>query len=309
MSEGDMNERGEIDEDIINTLEGVEKSNANEGEEGNDKEVGNEDKEASENQKNQMNSQLKQENSVRSNEGIKVSSSLRSVHSGNNEGSKENVEGNRETGEKEKEVTKENKRYTYVDELNNEIQRQLQENSISVPLHPEHPLAMTYLQNKWIQTDTLRTHELYNAEFVQAHGAANFNLQSGQIGKSPLYHDKNFLEGANPLMYSFQKQNLARIQNHFNQTIHHNIPMNPHSDAYVDIQRQNFVQNFETRENVMSNNGRNYQLNKMNQGSWNQRQEFEERNVSNKIQELREDKREVTEGNKEEDEKCCNVCC
>eukprot|EP00920_Eleutheroschizon_duboscqi_P003485 GHVT01008122.1.p2 GENE.GHVT01008122.1~~GHVT01008122.1.p2 ORF type:complete len:173 (-),score=25.63 GHVT01008122.1:4192-4710(-) len=39
-------------------------------------------------------------------------------------------------------------------------------------LHPGHPLAMTYLQNKWMKEDTTSTHKMYTNEFFEAHQRA-----------------------------------------------------------------------------------------------------------------------------------------
>ncbi|CRG99887.1 inner membrane complex protein 1a, putative [Plasmodium relictum] len=90
-------------------------------------------------------------------------------------------------------------------------------------LHPSHPLAMTYLQNKWIETDTLRTHELYTNDFIKANINANFNLRNGNIQMSPLMYDKEFLKTANPLMTSFSQNNIRNLENYYNNTISRNI--------------------------------------------------------------------------------------
>eukprot|EP01054_Gregarina_sp_Poly1_P003118 Gregarina_sp_Poly_1__3117@NODE_1879_length_3149_cov_7_537638_g1219_i0_p2_GENE_NODE_1879_length_3149_cov_7_537638_g1219_i0NODE_1879_length_3149_cov_7_537638_g1219_i0_p2_ORF_typecomplete_len239_score35_68_NODE_1879_length_3149_cov_7_537638_g1219_i023773093 len=41
-----------------------------------------------------------------------------------------------------------------------------------LPLHPGHPLMMTFLQNQWIQNPTTLTHGMYTPEFFRHHYAA-----------------------------------------------------------------------------------------------------------------------------------------
>jgi len=41
-----------------------------------------------------------------------------------------------------------------------------------LPMHPGHPLMMTYLQNQWIQNPSTLTHNMYSPEFFRHHVAA-----------------------------------------------------------------------------------------------------------------------------------------
>ncbi|CAA9988029.1 inner membrane complex protein 1a, putative [Plasmodium knowlesi strain H] len=117
-------------------------------------------------------------------------------------------------------------RYNFecVDEFMKEMKKQdnLEEGAVA-SLYPSHPLAMTYLQNKWIQTDTLRTHELYQDDFVRASINANFNLQNRNPVISEVMKNQNFLKTANPLISPFFPRNIQNIENAYNRVIVQNI--------------------------------------------------------------------------------------
>ncbi|SBT79437.1 inner membrane complex protein 1a, putative [Plasmodium malariae] len=111
-----------------------------------------------------------------------------------------------------------------MDEFINEMKKRenLEEQPIA-SLYPSHPLAMTYLQNKWIHADTLRTHELYNDNFIKANINANFNLQSGNAVVSDIMRNKDFLQSANPIIAPFRPGNMRHIENYYNNVIIQNI--------------------------------------------------------------------------------------
>ncbi|KJP85221.1 hypothetical protein AK88_05148 [Plasmodium fragile] len=117
-------------------------------------------------------------------------------------------------------------RYNFecVDEFMKEMKKQdhLEEEAVA-SLYPSHPLAMTYLQNKWIQTDTLRTHELYHDDFVRASINANFNLQNRNPVISEVMKNQDFLKTANPLISPFFPRNIQNIENTYNRVIVQNI--------------------------------------------------------------------------------------
>ncbi|ANQ07836.1 Membrane skeletal protein [Plasmodium coatneyi] len=117
-------------------------------------------------------------------------------------------------------------RYNFecVDEFMKEMKKQdhVEEGAVA-SLYPSHPLAMTYLQNKWIQTDTLRTHELYQDDFVRASINANFNLQNRNPVISEVMKNQDFLKTANPLISPFFPRNIQNIENTYNRVIVQNI--------------------------------------------------------------------------------------
>eukprot|EP00918_Siedleckia_nematoides_P031948 GHVU01069152.1.p1 GENE.GHVU01069152.1~~GHVU01069152.1.p1 ORF type:complete len:361 (+),score=78.02 GHVU01069152.1:167-1249(+) len=49
-----------------------------------------------------------------------------------------------------------------------------------LPLHPGHPLMMTYLQNQWMQDPSTLTHNMYDAEFFRLHASALNSLTDPQ---------------------------------------------------------------------------------------------------------------------------------
>ncbi|EUD65726.1 hypothetical protein C922_03974 [Plasmodium inui San Antonio 1] len=112
-----------------------------------------------------------------------------------------------------------------VDEFMKEMKKQdhLEEEGAVASLYPSHPLAMTYLQNKWIQTDTLRTHELYHDDFVRASINANFNLNNRNPVISEVMRNQDFLKTANPIISPFFPRNIQNIENSYNRVIVQNI--------------------------------------------------------------------------------------
>lgn len=70
-----------------------------------------------------------------------------------------------------------------------------------LPLHPGHPLMMTFIQNQWMQNPTNTTHGMYSPEFFRMHYAAinaqmdpqchGVNLSEAQVeALGPAAHDQ-----------------------------------------------------------------------------------------------------------------------
>ncbi|CRG95268.1 inner membrane complex protein 1a, putative [Plasmodium gallinaceum] len=158
---------------------------------------------------------------------------------------------------------------TFMNEMKKEY---FEEHSVG-SLHPSHPLAMAYLQNKWIETDTLRTHELYTNDFIKANIYANFNTRNGNIKMSPFMRDKEFLKTASPLMSAFKQNNISNIESYYNNAIFQNI--NEEASKY-----------------------KNHQFNEMEE-----KNEATEVKLYHKINNVKKEDRDSTNN------KCCNYFC
>ncbi|KYO03159.1 putative inner membrane complex protein 1a [Plasmodium gaboni] len=133
---------------------------------------------------------------------------------------------------------------------NNNTSNKYIEEQLTASLYPSHPLAMTYLQNKWIQTDTLRTHELYNHDFIRASVNANYNLQSGNIVMSDIMRNNEFLKSANPIISPFSPGNIRNLENYYNNLIIQNLDQqNKQSNYYQHMNNQINYDNYKNYEN------------------------------------------------------------
>ncbi|SOV73847.1 inner membrane complex protein 1a, putative [Plasmodium sp. gorilla clade G3] len=133
---------------------------------------------------------------------------------------------------------------------NNNTSNKYIEEQLTASLYPSHPLAMTYLQNKWIQTDTLRTHELYNNDFIRASVNANYNLQSGNIVMSDIMRNNEFLKSANPIISPFSPGNIRNLENYYNNLIIQNLDQqNKQSNYYEHMNNQINYDNYNNYEN------------------------------------------------------------
>ncbi|SPJ08470.1 inner membrane complex protein 1a, putative [Plasmodium sp. DRC-Itaito] len=164
---------------------------------------------------------------------------------------------------------------------NNNMSNKYIEEQLTASLYPSHPLAMTYLQNKWIQTDTLRTHELYNNDFIRASVNANYNLQSGNIVMSDIMRNNEFLKSANPIISPFSPGNIRNLENYYNNLIIQNLDQkNKQSNYYQHMNNQINYDNYNNYEN------------------------FENHQIKLYEQILKED-----EQNEKSNSKCCNYFC
>ncbi|SOV75808.1 inner membrane complex protein 1a, putative [Plasmodium reichenowi] len=133
---------------------------------------------------------------------------------------------------------------------NNNTSNKYIEEQLTASLYPSHPLAMTYLQNKWIQTDTLKTHELYNNDFIRASVNANYNLQSGNIVMSDIMRNNEFLKSANPIISPFSPGNIRNLENYYNNLIIQNLDQqNKQSNYYEHMNKQINYDNYNNYEN------------------------------------------------------------
>ncbi|CAD2085995.1 inner membrane complex protein 1a, putative [Plasmodium vinckei brucechwatti] len=107
-------------------------------------------------------------------------------------------------------------------------------------LSQNHPLAMTYLQNKWISTDTLRTHELYNYNFVNASVNSNINLQNRNSFTTDLMQNKDFLKSAHDIISPFKPENIKNIENCYNRIIMKNIQEENNKHVRDKYNKNNF---------------------------------------------------------------------
>ncbi|CAD2086019.1 inner membrane complex protein 1a, putative [Plasmodium vinckei lentum] len=128
----------------------------------------------------------------------------------------------------------------------NENDINYQKNSEDGPvacLSQNHPLAMTYLQNKWISTDTLRTHELYNYNFVNASVNSNINLQNRNSFTTDLMQNKDFLKSAHHIISPFKPENIKNIENCYNRIIMKNIQEENNKHVRDKYNKNNFQSN------------------------------------------------------------------
>ncbi|KEG01131.1 inner membrane complex protein 1a, putative [Plasmodium vinckei vinckei] len=113
-------------------------------------------------------------------------------------------------------------------------------------LSQNHPLAMTYLQNKWISTDTLRTHELYNYNFINASVNSNINLQNRNSFTTDLMQNKDFLKSAHHIISPFKPENIKNIENCYNRIIMKNIQEENNKHVQDRYNKTNFHSNINT---------------------------------------------------------------
>ncbi|SCL98566.1 inner membrane complex protein 1a, putative [Plasmodium chabaudi chabaudi] len=133
----------------------------------------------------------------------------------------------------------------FMNENDINYQKNLEEDPIAC-LTPNHPLAMTYLQNKWISTDTLRTHELYNYNFVNASVHSNINLQNRNSFTTDLMQNKDFLKSAHQIMSPFKPENIKNIENCYNRIIMKNAHEENNKYVQDKYNKNNFHSNFNT---------------------------------------------------------------
>lgn len=67
-----------------------------------------------------------------------------------------------------------------------------------LPLHPGHPLMMTYLQNQWIQNPSTITHNMYTPELFRLHASALDSLLHPQPHQVNITHDQSVQLGPLP---------------------------------------------------------------------------------------------------------------
>ncbi|SBT34737.1 membrane skeletal protein [Plasmodium ovale wallikeri] len=122
-------------------------------------------------------------------------------------------------------VDEERYNFECMEEFKDEMKSRntLDEEQPTLSLYPSHPLAMTYLQNRWIKTDTLRTHELYSNNFVKANVTANFNLQKENAVTSDVMSNAHFLRSAGPIISPFKPGNMKNLEKYYNSVIIQNI--------------------------------------------------------------------------------------
>ncbi|SCP04342.1 inner membrane complex protein 1a, putative [Plasmodium ovale] len=124
-----------------------------------------------------------------------------------------------------KSVDEERYNFERMEEFKDEMKSRdnLEEEQPSLSLYPSHPLAMTYMQNRWIKTDTLRTHELYSNNFVKANVTASFNLQKENAVTSDVMSNAHFLRSAGPIISPFKPGNMKNLEKYYNSVIIQNI--------------------------------------------------------------------------------------
>lgn len=67
-----------------------------------------------------------------------------------------------------------------------------------LPLHPGHPLMMTFLQNQWIQNPSTITHNMYTPEFFRLHASALDSILHPQPHQVNITPDQSFELGPLP---------------------------------------------------------------------------------------------------------------
>ncbi|CDU16429.1 inner membrane complex protein 1a, putative [Plasmodium yoelii] len=131
----------------------------------------------------------------------------------------------------------------FMNEIDTNYQRKNLEEDPVAHLSPNHPLAMTYLQNKWISTDTLRTHELYNNNFINVSVNSNINLQNRNSFSTDLFQNREFLKSAHYMISPFKPRNIKNIENCYNRIIMQN----------VQEENNKYAENNYNKNNVDSN--------------------------------------------------------
>lgn len=67
-----------------------------------------------------------------------------------------------------------------------------------LPLHPGHPLMMSFLQNQWIQNPSTITHNMYTPEFFRLHASALDSLLHPQPHQVNITQDQSIALGPLP---------------------------------------------------------------------------------------------------------------
>ncbi|CXH99437.1 inner membrane complex protein 1a [Plasmodium berghei] len=114
-------------------------------------------------------------------------------------------------------------------------------------LSQNHPLVMTYLQNKWISTDTLRTHELYNNNFINVSVNSNINLQNRNSFSTDLLQNSDFLKSAHHIISPFKPGNIKNIENCYNRIIMQNVQEENNKYIKEKYNKNNFDSNFNNK--------------------------------------------------------------
>ncbi|VWU51621.1 inner membrane complex protein 1a, putative [Hepatocystis sp. ex Piliocolobus tephrosceles] len=117
--------------------------------------------------------------------------------------------------------------FEYVNDFMNEMKKTdyLEEKPLA-NLYPGHPLYMGYIQNKWINTNTLKTHELYDDQFINASMCANYDLHNENVTMSEVMLQKKFLKSADMMLSPFMGNNMQKIDNYYSNVIFNKIKKN-----------------------------------------------------------------------------------